>query len=327
MSLSKLEVRKQKIMLGMADKKLKELCPNLFATSHAERLSKKYAPINVFKDVYLPLKKLGWEVSDREGSVLTRKSKKDGEHGTFMLRMFNPSFANKERATELLLFASHNGRCSVKFRMGIVEFACANGLVTMSQEVKELKKLKVVHKGHVAERLVTVLDIVANETLKVNKIVHKMKMKILTSKEMNTLALSAIQAKGIEGHALATNPKLYDQNQAIESALQAPQNYDSKVVGQNGKSLYSVFQRIQGAIVKGEIRYGIKPNAKKIQDKISVAVDADSLERLEKQLDIIKNSQPNKVYGGLYQKSTALKGIDSTFKVNADLWSLALEMV
>jgi hypothetical protein len=325
---TKVAKRKEKLLIADSIENLKVRVPNMFIKTHAERLSEKYTHIDGY-DIFQYLNTLGWEISTRPNATQTRNSKKDGHHGTYMVRMFNSKFMNKERATELLMFGSHNGRCSIKFRIGTIEFACANGLVTMSKESQKLAKMKVVHKGDIKERLQIVLDTIKEETEKINTIVHKMKKLTLSGVQMEEFALKAIQLKGLDIQAKKTNAKLYDEKMAIQSALQSPQNYDKKVVGQNGKSVWHVFNRIQNAFVSGEVRYGLKEKTVKLRHAIKIEADYKKQNALRKELDIIQNSNKvkNDEYNGFFQKSTAITGIDSVYDVNQGLWELALELI
>lgn len=298
----------------MSTESLMKKCPNYFNDTPCEKRSDKYKVINLSKDVVPLLEAKGWFIRDAG-----RPNSKDGEKSSFMLRLANHKFCNDDRAKEILIYSSHNGRKALKFRMGILEFACSNGLVVGKKFSKELEKIKIHHKGELDKKLTRVMEIIAEETIKLDSLINGMKLRILTPQEQRELALESLKIREVP------MTSEFDMELAIKTCLQTAVDVDGNPINtQEGDSLFNVFQRIQGNITKGRVKYRKNSSVLKLQKKFEQA-----LENGDNKLQnaIAKQLANKEKKGATHRKISEIKGIDRLTKFNQQVFDLATSLV
>ena len=95
--------------------------PSLFATHAHPRMSDKYAFTNTY-DILLHMHHKGFHVTSISGGDHTYKK--------VMVRMRNTHHnARVGNAPELIIIDSHDGTSRLKMCMGVIRFACMNGMI------------------------------------------------------------------------------------------------------------------------------------------------------------------------------------------------------
>lgn len=300
-----------KVITPMTREQIMSKCPNLFATSHCTSASDKYTQINIYNQVIQPLEAKGWFIR----AVDAENSKKFGKHGKFLVRMSNHNHIGSERSPEILIYSSHNKTASVSFRMGIFEFVCSNGLVIARDEVSELKSIRIrhIHEKQVEEKLAKVMSIVDAEISKMDTVIEKMKIRILTETEQVNLALQALEFRGIVESGS-------DLDVAVRSVLATAKNTEGvDIASQNGDSLFNVFQRIQGNLTKGNAQQSNKrfKTLNKKYDAAKLEGDSQLMAKIEDQL---RNTQQ-------YRKVRKMTNLRSLTALNEKLFASAYEVV
>lgn len=299
----------------MSPQQLMKECPNIFNTNPIETASDKYTVINVWEEVILPLQKHGWFVHKTKATHSKYKEK-----ATFMVHMANQRFSNKERATEIIIMSSHDKRTPLQFRMGVVEFICSNGLFVVTEEIEELRQIKIRHKGDVEEKLNLVMKIIERETLKLDDLFEKMKGVKLSKDAQRKLAEKALELHGVTAKAD------FDLELAIRTSLQTAVDAEGKPIPtQDGDSLFNVFQRIQGNIMKGKAKYRLQNALKKAQknyDHAELMGDEKEMKKLSKKISKIENDTDRK-----YRSVTKLTNIKKVAAFNEGLFEEAVSMV
>lgn len=299
----------------LTEAQLRATCPNMFNTTPTDNVSSKYVAIDVWNKVVQPLMKHGWFV--RKTSVANSK---EGDKATFVVRMANKRLANNERIPEIVIFSSHNKRKALQFRMGIFEFICSNGLVVVTEEIKELKAIKIRHKGEITEKLNLVMQIIERETAKLNKLVTKMKLKVLTVTEQRNLALEALKVREVP------MTDAFDEELALKTVLQTAKDTNGiDIPSQDGDTLFNVFQRIQGNIMKGHVLYTRQRklvDLEKQYDEAEMAGDTKVMNKLSKQIEK-KLSETSQTY----RTVTKIKNIDRVADFNEKVFELAANLV
>lgn len=310
---------KDQVLIAKTRQELEQECPNLFINQGHSRTSDKYIAINVWQDVVVPLMSLGWRIR----WTSRRDSKTFGDHAAFVIRMFNPQLANDERAPEIIIRASHNRREAVTFRMGFVEFICKNGLIVISEEVKELANIRILHKGEIEGKIKSVIKIIESETNKVNAMVKAMRMSIMTPEQIRQFAEDALTARG-----LPRTFKHFDIEETIKSVTASPRLYNPNIIGQDGNSLFELFQRVQGRLVDGQVFIGTKTKVVRLEKEIEAAKKAGDntlLERLNKKLSRTVTTPSGKKERR--KKARGIVGIDAIMSFNERLFGVATKYI
>lgn len=306
--------KENKVITPLPLAKVMKECPNVFNSEPVEAASEKYVPVNVFNEIVRPLNRHGWFIRD----VRTPRSKK-GAKSMFMLRLANKRYETEERATEIVITSSHDRTSALTFKMGVLELVCSNGLVVMTDSVKELANIRILHKGDVADKLSHVLRIIESETLAVEGIFENMKDRTLTVSEQQQLAITGLELHGV------TAKKGFEKDVAIRTALQT--SIDAKgerIKSQNGDDLFNTFQRIQGNIMKGQVQYRTLKSYNKMLDQYDFAKFKNNLEMAQKLEERIAEVE---AVGGQFRKLTALTNIKAEQKFNEKLFAAAVEML
>jgi hypothetical protein len=97
-----------------------KIAPSLFATHAHPRMSEKYAFTNTY-DILLHIHNRGYRVTSIQGGDSTYKK--------VMIRMRSKHHIGKNNAPEIVILDSHDGSSRLKMLLGIIKFACMNGMI------------------------------------------------------------------------------------------------------------------------------------------------------------------------------------------------------
>ena len=247
---------------------LKLAMPQAFVSAPSARVSKKYSfiPTSVILE---DLDKLGWKI--REVVNPKYKSTANQSHGKHMVRLFNENIHITSGAdknfVEIALYNSSNGLSKFKMEVGIFRFICENGMVIKSED---LGSINMRHSGYSFENLKVSIDEMIDKLPQLAGVINNFSARILSDVEMTQLAQKAYDLRG--GGRVATAEEL----DAILSVRR---------VGDEGASLWVVFNRIQESVVRGGQMF----------------IDAR----------------------GRMREQKAIRNLDKSLKINQELWALA----
>jgi len=247
---------------------LKSAMPQAFVSAPSERVSKKYSfiPTSVILE---DLDKLGWKIR----SITNPRYKKAANqlHGKHLVRLFHPDIhitkGDDKNFVEIALYNSSNGLSKFKMEVGIFRFICENGMVVKSEDFGSINMR---HAGYSFENLKVSIDEMIAKLPELAGVINNFSTRILTDTEMTQLAQKAYDLRG--GGRVATAEEL--------AAI-----LDVRRAGDEGNSLWNVFNRIQESVIRGGQMF----------------VDARGRVRTQK----------------------AIRNIDKDLKMNQELWQLA----
>lgn len=182
-----------------------------------------------------------------------------------------------DTAVEAILINSHDGTSLYDLSLGAFRLACLNGMV-VSKGLAE--SVKVRHSGNIIRQIVEATHNLIQMAPRVVEAIRQWKQIMLSAQEQMFLAEGAL---------------------ALRFDEQAPVSADRLLVSRryadNGTDLWTVFNRIQEAVVRGGLKY-IQPAQNMIEGYVP--------------------SRRN--------RTREVKGIDQNTKLNRELWSLAEKM-
>lgn len=255
---------------------LKTNVPSIFAKTGAPNTSEKYVHIPTTK-VINDLMSLGWEVVNAK-EVKARKRVGFQKH-LVVLRNSELKIEGKNGDTvfpQLLLTNSNDASNSFKFTAGLFRVICSNGLVVADEN---FGSLKIRHMGYSFEEVQKVVNQILEMIPLTVESMNKMKNVELNQEKMVELATRALSTRFTE-----------DQLKRFEFDVMDLLNVNRDK--DKGNDLWTVFNRVQENLTKGNFRY-IDPLAKKRKDK----------------------------------KARVIKNFNQDMEVNQKLFSLALDYV
>ncbi len=235
----------------MTKDQLKEVCPLAFAKEATNpKVSGKYLFVNT-ETIVDDLDKLGWkpvQAAQRKGRG---KSTIFSKH---MVAFQNPDIMIKgengdDSFPRIIMTNSHDGMQAFKFSVGIYRLVCSNGLVVADEEFSDFK---IKHKGYTFEELRGVVNQAVEDLPNKVEVLNKMKNRVLSKKEKDTLALNAMLVRaGIKIDSPQAKKFNYD-DETIEDILDPKRDEDK------GDDLWRVFNVIQEKITQGEFSAALK---------------------------------------------------------------------
>ena len=221
---------------------VKEKCPTAFTmqaspSTTTERYT--HIPTSV---VIEDLMKLGWEPTDAK-QVKARKNIGYQKH---LITFTNPDIMIKGESGDdvqptVLLTNSHDGKNAFHFQVGLIRFVCENGLVISDQD---FAKVHIRHTGYSFEELqskiVSVIEKLPNLVEKINMF----KSTELSDEQVIEFATRA--------------SKLRFNNDKSETTVDINGLLSIERVEDEGNNLWSVFNRVQEKLIKGNFNYGRK---------------------------------------------------------------------
>ena len=200
----------------------------------------------------------------------------------------------------------------------MIEFVCSNGIVVVTEEVQELSQIKIRHNGDVEGKLQRVMEIISEETSKVNSTFEKMKLQILSKEEQRQLAMDALLLREVP------MTKDFNAEIAIKTCLQtAVDNEGAPIPSQDGDSLFSVFQRIQGNLTKGKVLYTPQRalmKAKELYDYSIECGDEETAAKMSKKIATYGDTEEKQ-----FRNISKIKSITRLAEFNEKLFEKTME--
>jgi len=213
----------------LSDDQIRAVAPSIFADAPHESRSERYA--------YIPtatvLHELRGEGFEPFMVCQTRVRADDRRDYTkHMLRLRHASQINGREANEIILLNSHDGTSSYQMLAGMFRFVCQNGLVCGDT----VADVRVPHKGDVAGHVIEGAYEVLHGFERAQASRDAMQAITLDSGEADVFARAALALKYDE-----TTPAPITAAQIL-----MPRRHDD-----NGRDLWSVFNRTQENLIKG----------------------------------------------------------------------------
>ena len=247
---------------------LQKAMPQAFVSAPSDRVSKKYSFIPT-STILQDLDKLGWKI--REIVNPKYKSSANQLHGKHLVRLFHPEIhitsGEDKNFVEIALYNSSNGLSRFRMEVGIFRMVCENGMVIKSEDFGSINMR---HSGYSFDTLKAGIDEMIAKLPELAGVVNRFSQTILAPDQIRELALKAYDLRG--GGRQASEEEL-------SNMLAVRRNADE------GNSLWSVFNRVQEAVIRGGQAF----------------VDARGR---------VRNMKP-------------IRNIDKNLKFNQELWSLA----
>jgi len=208
--------------------------PSIFAEGkHASR-SERYTYIPTI-EVLRGLRKEGFEpfMVAQGGSRVEGKA----EFTKHMIRMRHAGqVQTRPEANEIILINSHDGASSYQMLAGLFRFVCCNGLVVGDV----VEDLRIPHKGNIQGEVIEGAFRVLDEFEQVNEHTEAMKALQLKPEEEGAFARAALALRfGERGDGQPPAP------------VTAAQLIEARRPEDQGRSLWSSFQRVQENVMRG----------------------------------------------------------------------------
>lgn len=248
----------------LSDDQIRAVAPSIFADAPHESRSQRYT--------YIPtatvLTKLRGEGFEPFLVTQTRVRTDDRRDYTkHMLRLRHASQINGREANEIVLLNSHDGTSTFQMLAGMFRFVCTNGLVCGDT----VADVRVPHKGDVAAQVIE----------GAYEVLHGFDRAQQSRDAMRAVTLDAGESEVFARAALTL--KYEDPNKPApitETQVLTPRRFDD-----NGRDLWSVFNRTQENLVRGGL--------------------------------------PGRSATGRRQTTRPVQGIDQDLRLNRALWLLA----
>lgn len=254
----------------------------LKTTNGYKTTSAKYTHINSL-DICKQFENLGFEYLGTS-SASVRDIDKEGFQRHLMAFTRPDLVLSDGERMQILCLNSHDGSSSLRFNVGVFRMACANGLVSG----QSLHEQRIIHIGDLSRQIDQSIEYLCTHANNVKASIDLMK-----SNELNL-----------------------DQSQdflkyAADLRLESVKNLDRVALNtidqvrrkeDKGQDIWTVFNRIQEAVIKGGIEYTIKQDKR---DKYTQAIYTDYSNRTTREIKQAKRQ----------------------IELNKNLWNKALEYV
>ena len=256
-----------KTVKPLSNEELFKVAPSIFSENPIETVSNKYAFVPTFK-VLDTFRDAGYyPIMASESKVRDEENQGYQKHIIQFRSLENLLRPNaKDEYEDIVLTNSHNRTSSFIVDLAVFRIVCSNMLVVPS---KSFVHTSIVHVGFTEEKVKNAIKEVTSYMPKIKEEVTKFKSIYLTHAEEQMLANAAIDIR------FDTNTHYIEANELLKV------NYEEDEVN----SLWSAYNRIQEAIIRG----GVK----------------------------MKNLVTNKTF-----TSKAINGIDATIKFNKELFDV-----
>ena len=229
--------RNTRVMRGdqpLSEDQMRAAAPSIFAEGkHASR-SERYTYIPTI-DVLRGLRKEGFEPF----TVAQGQSRVEGkaEITKHMIRMRHAGqVQSRPEANEIILINSHDGASSYQMLAGMFRFVCCNGLVVG----KVVEDIRVPHKGNVQGEVIEGAFRVLDEFEAAQESAEGMKALTLEPEEQGAFATAALALRF--GERTEGQPPV---------PITAEQLIEARRPEDQGRSLWSTFQRVQENVMRG----------------------------------------------------------------------------
>jgi len=218
----------------LGEEQMRAAAPSIFAEGkHASR-SERYTYIPTI-EVLRGLKREGFEPF----MVAQGASRVEGkaEFTKHMIRMRHAEqVQTRPEANEIILINSHDGASSYQMLAGMFRFVCCNGLVVG----KVVEDIRIPHKGNVQGEVIEGAFRVLDEFEAAEESAEGMKALTLEPEEQGAFATAAL--------ALRFGERSEGQPPA---PISAEQLIEARRPEDQGRSLWSTFQRVQENVMRG----------------------------------------------------------------------------
>lgn len=217
----------------LTDEQLRSAVPSAFAIQPYEGMSSKYAFIPTSR-VIDAMRGNGYLPTEANQSVVRLPGKTPfAKHLIrFSATAWNPTLVGEE-ALEVVLINSHDGSSAYKLMLGIIRFACTNGLIVADGTVESIS---VRHSGNIVDDVLNAsVSLIENGTKVQDRIV-----------EWKGISVSDLEAKLFAEQAVSLR---YDEASPITpaQALTVRRREDQ------ANNLWTVFNRVQENLTQGGI--------------------------------------------------------------------------
>lgn len=211
---------------------------DLFARNTGYNVSTKYAAINT-ANIMAAFEAAGF-VLQRVSKANVRNKANDGVQ-KHLLIFRHPDFVLRgvgDVVPEIILQNSYDGSCAFKLTLGIFRMVCANGMITGSS----FESARIVHIGrNVAQTAINGAFEIAAQMDVLQRRIAAMQSVQLTETQQRQFALEACNL------LLPSTAVMPD----LQSLLEV------RRAGDVGNDLWTVFNRVQEAVIRGGARYTI----------------------------------------------------------------------
>lgn len=237
----------------LSEQEFKRACPIAFTSDPSQQVSGKYVFVNT-SDVVSDLGKLGW-FPVKANMRAPRKSTGTSRFSRHQVILQNPDIKivsdnnpQDVMCPSIILTNSHDGTCTFQFRFGIYRAICSNGLVVPE---KEFETIRIRHIGYTFDVLKEQMNKLVKEIPGRVEIINRMLDKELTQEEQEEMALKALLIRaGVNTDEVVEQPKY--SRETIDKVLTV------RRAGDEGNNLWSVFNRVQEAMVRGGFRVEVE---------------------------------------------------------------------
>lgn len=253
---------------------LRKVCPTAFACQPSNHVSDKYVFVNT-ETVIDDLEKLGWFPV----AAYMRKQRKAETPSRFSRHMVifqNPDVTisrggDDKMAATIILTNSHDGTSTFQFRMGFYRAVCENGLVLPEEE---FTAFRIRHIGYTFQELQDKIQKVVELVPTKVELLNKMAAVELTEEQIHDMAVKAMLIRA--GIATDAEDVPVYASSTIEAMLEPRREADKS------SDLWTVFNRVQEAVVRGGFRVEVegKARARKLKPIKSFEKDMDINQQL-----------------------------------------------
>ena len=207
-----------------------------------QRMSAKYQHINTAQVLNI-LKGEGFEVEGKTSVAGVRDKSREGfqKHLTVLKPTFDIPLGSG-RGARILLQNAHDGSSSFRLYAGILEFACANGLVLGQFSIE----VRVRHIGFTAQKVRDALKEVVSSFETQKDIVRQMQHFNPSMLEVQRIAREIAQER------ITKREGAYDYTINLPSLLKTHRPEDE------GSDLWTIFNVIQENVIREGFKYGFK---------------------------------------------------------------------
>jgi len=253
----------------LTDEEIRHVAPSIFATDAHHSRSERYSFVPTV-DVLAGLRKEGFQPF-MVGQSRTRVADKR-EFTKHMIRLRHEGQINAAEANEIILINSHDGTSSYQMLSGMFRFVCMNGLVCGDVS----SDIRIRHKGSIVDDVIEGAYTVVDTFAEIEAARDNMRAIELLPQEQTAFAEAALLTK-------------YDPDPVTGGfPIQAAQLLRPRRWEDDARDLWSTFNRVQEAVVKGGIQSRTATNRR--------------------------------------TRTREIAGIDQNVKVNRALWTLAESM-
>lgn len=217
---------------NMSDDEIKAVAPSAFAVEPYRTTSDRYAFIPT-SAIITAMRQNGYGVSEASQSLVRRPDNTEfAKHLLRFRQLIN--FQNVgDTAMELVLVNSHDGSSRYKLMLGMIRFACLNGLIVSDGQVESIS---IRHTGNIVDEVLNSSVKLIEKGPVVQATMIQWKNLPLTLPEQNLFAEQALAAK-------------YDDE--VPSGLNPENVLRSRRFQDEGNDLWRTFNRVQENLVTG----------------------------------------------------------------------------